>query len=157
MDQAPIQSVDVHEDLDNTLIILRNKLKAGIAVRREFAENLPCIEACGGELNQAWTNIIDNAIDAMEGQGELVLRTREEAPWVVVEVEDNGPGIPEEIQAMIFDPFFTTKSPGAGTGLGLNISHSIIVQKHQGQIAVSSRPGKTVFTIQLPVHRDESL
>ena len=152
MDQAPIQSVDVHEDLDNTLIILRNKLKVGIDVRREYAQDLPCIEAYGGELNQVWTNIIDNAIAAMEGQGQLVLRTREEAPWVVVEIEDNGPGIPEEIHSKIFDPFFTTKPPGSGTGLGLNISHNIIVQKHQGQIAVSSQPGKTCFAVRLPVN-----
>ena len=150
MDQAPIKSVNVHEGLDNTLIILQSKLKAGITVLREYAQNLPDLEAYASELNQVWTNIIDNAIDAMEGQGSLILRTRKEDPWVVVEIEDNGPGISEDIQSKIFDPFFTTKPPGAGTGLGLNISHNIIVQKHQGQITVSSRPGKTCFAVRLP-------
>jgi signal transduction histidine kinase len=151
MDQAPIQSVDVHEGLDNTLIILQNKLKTGITVRREYAETLPSIQAYGSELNQVWTNIIDNAIDAMAGKGTLVLRTRMENPWVVVEVEDNGPGIPEEILTKVFDPFFTTKPPGEGTGLGLNISRNLIVQKHGGQVAVTSEPGKTCFAIRLPV------
>jgi PAS domain S-box-containing protein len=151
MDQAPIQSVDVHEGLDNTLIILQNKLKAGIAVRREYADDLPPIQAYASELNQVWTNIIDNAIDAMAGEGTIVLRTRLENPWVVVEVEDNGPGIPEEIQTKIFDPFFTTKPPGEGTGLGLNITRNLVVQKHEGQVAVSSEPGRTCFTIRLPI------
>jgi PAS domain S-box-containing protein len=152
MDQAPIQSVDVHEGLDNTLIILKNKLKAGITVRRRYAKNLPAIQAYGSELNQVWTNIIDNAIDAMAGQGTLVLRTRKEDPWIVVEIEDNGPGIPRANQTKVFDPFFTTKSPGEGAGLGLNISRNLIVQKHQGQITVSSEPGKTCFTVRLPIH-----
>jgi PAS domain S-box-containing protein len=156
MDQAPIQSVDVHEGLDNTLIILKNKLKAGITVRREYAKDLPAIQAYGSELNQVWTNIIDNAIDAMAGRGTLVLRTRKEGPWIVVEIEDNGPGIPEENQTNVFDPFFTTKSPGEGTGLGLNISRNLIVQKHQGQISVSSEPGKTCFTVRLPLHFNPS-
>jgi PAS domain S-box-containing protein len=151
MDQAPVQTVDVHEGLDNTLIILKNKLKAGITIRREYATNLPAVQAYGSELNQVWTNIIDNAIDAMEGQGILVLRTRKEEPWIVVEIEDNGPGIPEENQSKVFDPFFTTKPPGEGTGLGLNISHNLIVQKHQGQMTVSSKPGKTCFTVRLPI------
>lgn len=149
LDQAPVQSVDVHEGLDNTLVMLRNKLKAGITVHRQYAENLPNIQAYGSELNQVWTNIIDNAIDAMQGRGELTLRTRQEEQWVVVEIEDNGPGIPEAVQAKIFDPFFTTKGPGKGTGLGLNISHNIIVQKHKGKIAVRSQPGKTCFEIRL--------
>jgi PAS domain S-box-containing protein len=151
MDQAPIKSVDVHEGLDNTLIILHNKLKGGITVRRDYATDLPSIQAYGSELNQVWTNIIDNAIDAMDGSGELVLRTRMENGWVVVEIEDNGRGIPKEIQTKIFDPFFTTKSPGEGTGLGLNISRNIVVQKHQGQVSVSSQPGKTCFAVRLPI------
>lgn len=152
MDQAPLQSVNVHEGLDNTLIILKNKLKKGISVHREYAVNLPDISAFGGELNQVWTNIIDNAIDAMEGRGVLLLRTRRENPWVVVEIEDNGPGIPSEIQSKVFDPFFTTKAPGEGTGLGLNISRNLVVQKHKGQIFVTSEPGKTRFTVRLPLH-----
>jgi signal transduction histidine kinase len=151
MDQAPVQSVDVHEGLDNTLVMLRNKLKVGIDVHRQYAENLPRIQAFGSELNQVWTNIIDNAVDAMQGRGELTLRTRQEEQWVVVEIEDNGPGIPQAVQAKIFDPFFTTKAPGKGTGLGLNISHNIIVQKHKGKIAVRTQPGKTCFEIRLPI------
>jgi PAS domain S-box-containing protein len=151
MDQAPVQSVDVHEGLNNTLIILHNKMKGGITVQREYAEELPRIQAYGSELNQVWTNIIDNAIDAMDGQGMLVIRTRREDPWVVIEIEDNGPGIPAEIQTKIFDPFFTTKSPGEGTGLGLNISHNIIAQKHQGQVSVVSKPGKTCFAVRIPI------
>jgi signal transduction histidine kinase len=151
MDKAPIQSVDVHEGLDNTLIILKNKLKTGITVHREYAKDLPAINAYGSELNQVWTNIIDNAVDAMAGQGTLTLRTRREVPWIVVEIEDNGVGIAEEIQNKVFDPFFTTKAPGEGTGLGLNISRNIIVQKHQGRITVTSQPGKTRFTVRLPI------
>jgi len=151
MDQAPIQSVDVREGLDNTLIILHNKLKKGVTVRREYAEDLPVIQAYASELNQVWTNIIDNAIDAMGGEGTLIVRTRKEVPWIVVEIEDDGPGIPKEIQSKIFDPFFTTKSPGEGTGLGLNISRNLIVQKHHGQITVTSEPGRTCFSVRLPM------
>jgi len=150
MDQAPVQNVDIHEGLDNTLIILHNKLKKGITVHRDYAEDLPTIQANGGELNQVWTNIIDNAIDAMKGKGTLLLRTRKENLWVVVEIEDNGPGIPEVIQDKIFDPFFTTKSPGDGTGLGLNISRNLIVKKLHGEISVSSEEGKTCFIVRLP-------
>jgi signal transduction histidine kinase len=152
MDQAPVQAVDVHEGLNNTLVMLRSRLKAGINVRREYADDLPRIEAYGSELNQVWTNIIDNAITAMEGQGEIILRTRRDGQWVVVEIEDNGPGIPEAIQSKVFDPFFTTKPPGEGTGLGLNISHNIVVQKHQGKITVHSQPGQTCFQVRLPIN-----
>jgi PAS domain S-box-containing protein len=151
MDQAPVQSVDVREGLDNTLIILHNKLKTGVEVRRQYAEDLPVIEAYASELNQVWTNIIDNAIDAMGGEGELIVRARQEDIWVVVEIEDNGPGIPAENLSKIFDPFFTTKATGQGTGLGLSISRNLIVQKHQGQINVASKPGSTCFSIRLPL------
>jgi PAS domain S-box-containing protein len=151
MDQAPVQSVDVREGLNNTLIILHNKLKQGVTVIREYADDLPVIEAYASELNQVWTNIIDNAIDAMEGEGYLIVRARREDPWVVVEIEDDGPGIPEESQSKIFDPFFTTKGPGKGTGLGLNISRNLVVQKHQGQISVKSVPGSTCFSVRLPI------
>jgi signal transduction histidine kinase len=150
LDQAPTLSVDIHEGLDNTLVILRSKLKPGIIVHREYAKDLPTIQAYGSELNQVWTNLIDNAIDAMNGQGEITLRTYFDDQWVFVEVEDQGHGIPDRILPHIFDPFFTTKPVGQGTGLGLNISHNIIVQKHKGQIEAHSRPGKTVFTIRLP-------
>lgn len=157
MDQAPIQTIDVHEGLDNTLIILQNKLKSGITVQREYAANLPAIQAYGSEINQVWTNLIDNAIDAMNGKGTLIIRTRIEGPCVAVEIEDNGPGMSEEVQSKVFDPFFTTKPPGEGTGLGLNISRNIVVQKHDGHIAVSSEPGKTLFAVLLPVefHRSD--
>ena len=154
MDQAPVQSVDVREGLDNTLIILHNKLKSGVTVVREYAEDLPVIQAYASELNQVWTNIIDNAIDAMDGEGTLVVRACWEDPWVVVEIEDDGPGIPEEIQSKIFDPFFTTKGPGEGTGLGLNISRNLIVQKHLGEILVKSKPGLTCFSVRLPINFD---
>ena len=151
MDQAPVQSVDVRKELDNTLIILHNKLKSGVTVVREYAKDLPFIEAYASELNQVWTNIIDNAIDAMAGEGKLIVRTYQEDPWLVVEIEDDGPGIPDEIQSKIFDPFFTTKGPGDGTGLGLNISRNLIVQKHGGQISVLSKPGSTCFSVRLPM------
>jgi PAS domain S-box-containing protein len=152
MDQAPVQSVDVRKGLDNTLIILHNKLKKGVTVVKEYAEDLPVIQAYASELNQVWTNIIDNAIDAMAGEGRLIIRARWEDPWIVVEIEDDGPGIPEENQSKIFDPFFTTKGPGEGTGLGLNISRNLIVQKHQGQLLVKSKPGSTCFAVRLPIH-----
>jgi signal transduction histidine kinase len=151
MDQAPVQSVDLREGLDNTLIILHNKLKRGISVEKDYADDLPLIQAFASELNQVWTNILDNAIDAMGGAGKLIVRTRREDPWVVVEIEDNGPGIPEEHQSKIFDPFFTTKEAGQGTGLGLNISRNLVVQKHQGQITVKSEPGSTCFSVRLPI------
>jgi PAS domain S-box-containing protein len=151
MDRAPVQSVDVREGLDNTLIILHNKLKRGVTVLREYADDLPVIQAYASELNQVWTNIIDNAIDAMGGKGKLIVRARREDQWVVVEIEDDGPGIPKDIQTKIFDPFFTTKGPGDGTGLGLNISRNLIVKKHQGQISVMSSPGGTCFAVRLPI------
>jgi signal transduction histidine kinase len=151
LDQAPIQEVDIRESLENTLVILRLKIKAGISITRDYADDVPRIEAYGSELNQVWTNIIDNAINAMRGQGELVLRTYTEDGDVAVEIIDNGPGIPLEVQPRIFEPFFTTKAPGAGTGLGLHIAYNIIVHKHHGQIQVASKPGETRFRVVLPV------
>jgi signal transduction histidine kinase len=151
LDQAPIQTVDIHDGLDSTLVILRSKLKQGITVLREYDEGLPHIQARGSELNQVWTNLIDNAIGAVNGGGKITLRTRSDDRWVVVEIEDNGVGIPEENLPNLFDPFFTTKPPGEGTGLGLNISHNIIVQRHQGRIDVTSQPGKTRFEVRLPL------
>ena len=156
LDQAPIQSVEVHEGLEDTLVMLHSKIKDGISVHREYSKDLPHIQAYGSELNQVWTNIIDNAISVMEGQGEIILRTSQEGQWVVVEIVDNGPGIPEEIQSKIFDPFFTTKPPGEGAGLGLNISHNIVVQKHKGKITVNSQPGKTYFEVKLPINFETS-
>lgn len=155
LDQAPVQAIDVHEGLDNTLVLLRSKLKQGIQVHREYDHAIPRIEAYGSELNQVWTNIIDNAIDAMDGHGVLTLRTVADGECIVVEIEDNGPGIPPEIVAKIFDPFFTTKAVGKGTGLGLNITYNIVAQKHRGDIKVISEPGKTVFRVILPRSQSE--
>jgi len=151
MDQAPVQNVDIHEGLDNTLVMLQSRLKNGVVVTRDYDTSLPHIEAYGSELNQVWTNIIDNAVDAMDGKGELTIKTYQDGHWLVVEISDNGPGIPQEVQAQIFDPFFTTKPPGSGTGMGLNISHNIITQKHEGKIAVYSENGRTCFQIKLPI------
>ena len=151
LDQAPLLEVDVHEGLENTLVIMQHKLKKGVTVRRDYAHDLPRIEAYASELNQVWTNIIDNALDAMSGKGELKIKTYQKDHHVVVEITDNGPGIPEEIQSRIFEPFFTTKAPGQGTGLGLHISHDIIANRHHGQLTVQSKPGETRFRAVLPV------
>lgn len=150
LDQAPLQEVDIHESLENTLVILRHKTKEGVKIIRQFAANLPRIEAYGSELNQVWTNILDNALDALEGTGEITLRTYAKPPFVFIEIQDNGPGIPTNIQKRIFEPFFTTKPPGVGTGLGLNISYTII-HKHYGEIRVTSKPGETCFQVKLPI------
>ena len=151
LDLAPLLEVDVHEGLENTLVIMQHKLKQGVTVKREYAPNLPRIEAYASELNQVWTNIIDNAVDAMNGIGVIVLRTYVEDHHVVVEIIDNGPGIPENILMRIYEPFFTTKPPGKGSGLGLHISHDIVTNKHGGQIAVVSRPGQTKFIVTLSI------
>jgi len=151
LDQAPLLEVDVHEGLENTIVILQHKLKQGVTVKRDYSPNLPRIEAYASELNQVWTNIIDNAIDAMNGRGEICLRTYAEDNHVIVEITDNGPGIPETIRSRIFEPFFTTKSPGKGTGLGLHISHDIVANRHHGQLLVQSQPGETKFKVMLPV------
>jgi len=151
MDQGPVQFLDLHEGLDNTLAMLGSKLTDGIVVRREYAEDLPHVQAYGSELNQVWTNLIDNAIDALGGRGEIRLRTCSEGKLVVVEIADNGPGIPEEIQPHIFEPFYTTKPVGQGAGLGLNISHNIVSKQHYGEITVQSRPGETRFIVKVPL------
>ncbi len=151
LDQAPLLEVDVHDGLENTLVIMQHKLKRGVNIKRDYSQNLPRIEAYASELNQVWTNIIDNAVDAMNGKGEITLKTYAEDDHVVVEIQDNGPGIPEEIQSRIFDPFFTTKPPGKGTGLGLHISHDIVANRHQGQLLLESTPGKTTFKVILPL------
>jgi signal transduction histidine kinase len=150
LDQAPLLEVDVQEGLENTLVILQHKLKK-VTVKREYAPDLPHIEAYASELNQVWTNIIDNAIDAMNGRGEICLRTYVQEKYVVVEIIDNGPGIPENIRLRIFEPFFTTKAPGKGTGLGLHISHDIVANRHHGLLLVESKPGETKFKVMLPL------
>ena len=153
--QAPVQAVDVHEGLDSTLVIMRNKLKVGIDVVRDYCADLPPVAAYGSELNQVWTNLIDNAADAIYSQdvpkGTVTIRTRRDGTQVVVELEDDGPGISEDIQPHLFDPFFTTKEPGKGTGLGLSTTYSIVTEKHHGTITVESRPGRTLFTVRLPL------
>jgi signal transduction histidine kinase len=150
LDQAPVQMVNVHEGLDSTLVILRSKLKGNVSVRREYDPDLPMVQASGGELNQVWTNLLDNAIDAVGEEGAITIRTSHDDRWVTVEIEDNGEGIPESVMPHIFDPFFTTKEPGKGTGMGLNISHNIIVQQHNGRLEVDSSPGRTLFQIRIP-------
>lgn len=156
LDQAPLQEVDVHSGLENTLTILRNKWKQGITINRNYSRDLPKIEAYASELNQVWTNLIDNAIDAMNGEGELTLCTYGEPDHLCVEVCDNGPGIPREVMPRLFDAFFTTKPVGKGTGLGLHISYNIIVLKHHGRITVESKPGYTCFKVALPFYQSKS-
>ena len=150
LDQAPVQNVDITDGLESTLVLLGSQLKEGITVRRQDAGHLPRIQAHGSELNQVWTNIIGNAVDAMGAQGTLTIRTAARDGSVLVEIEDDGPGMAPEVAARVFDPFFTTKPPGQGTGLGLNISHNIVVQEHHGRIAVDSKPGRTTFRVLLP-------
>jgi signal transduction histidine kinase len=153
MDQAPEQEIDVHDGLENTLIMLHHRLKYGISVVRQYDRSIPRICAHGSELNQVWTNLIDNAIDAMAGSGELIVRTKAEFGRVLVEIRDSGTGIPEEIRDHIFEPFFTTKPVGEGTGLGLDTVYRI-VQKHRGEVRVDSVPGRTSFQIRLPFAAD---
>ena len=150
MDQGSQQELDIHEGLDNTLLILHHRLKHGVQVIREYDRSLPRICAYGSELNQVWTNLIDNAIDAMGGKGELRIRTSLVGDYVQVQVVDNGPGIPAEVKAHLFEPFFTTKGVGDGTGLGLDTVNRI-VRQHRGQVHVESRPGETKFQVSLPI------
>jgi signal transduction histidine kinase len=150
MDQAPVQDVDLTKGLENTLTIFAHKLKKGVTIERDYHLTPLLVNSYGSELNQVWTNIIDNAIDAMHGQGELRIRTFPEGDCVVVEIGDSGPGIPPEIQSRIFEPFFTTKGVGEGTGLGLDTTLRI-VRKHRGSINVTSSPGDTRFQVRLPV------
>jgi signal transduction histidine kinase len=150
MDQSPIQEVDLKEDLENTLKIFGHRLKTGVTVVREYDPDLPRICAYGGELNQVWTNLIDNAIDVMDGKGELRIRAFRELDNAIVEIGDNGPGVPPEIRSRIFEPFFTTKKVGAGTGLGLDTAMRI-VRKHHGTMDLKSKPGDTRFRVRLPI------
>ncbi|MBV9303695.1 MAG: cyclic nucleotide-binding domain-containing protein [Acidobacteriaceae bacterium] len=150
MDQMPEQEVDIHSGLENTLLMLRHQLKNGIEVVREYDRALPTVCARGSELNQVWTNLISNAAEAMKGKGKLRIRTSREGNWAVVEVEDNGPGIPQEIQSRIFEPFFTTKPIGEGTGLGLDAVYRITTA-HRGNVSFESRPGETRFVVRIPL------
>jgi signal transduction histidine kinase len=152
MDQAPVQNVDIVKSLETTLTILNHKLKRGVAVKRDYQRIPLMVDSFGSELNQVWTNIIDNDIDAMGGQGELRVRTYRDDNCVVVEIGDNGPGIPPEVVPHIFEPFFTTKGVGQGTGLGLDTVQRI-VKKHAGNIQVKSKPGDTCFQVWLPLSK----
>ncbi|WP_406278964.1 ATP-binding protein [Embleya sp. NBC_00896] len=149
MDRAPYQETDLRKGLDSTVAMLAGPLR-DIRIERDYAADLPRIQAYPAELNQVWTNLIDNAADAMAGEGTLTLRASSDPVSVVIEIEDTGPGIPRDIQDRIFEPFFTTKTLGEGTGLGLDISYRIIVQRHAGSVAVFSEPGRTTFRITLP-------
>jgi signal transduction histidine kinase len=150
MDQMSQQEVDIHQGLENTLLILRNRLKQGISIARDYDRTLPKVCAHPGELNQVWTNLVDNAIDAMSGKGELRIRTARELDKVLVEIGDSGPGIPPEIQKRIFEPFFTTKGVGEGLGLGLDTVYRI-VRNHHGDVRFDSRPADTRFQVRLPL------
>ncbi len=154
MDQAPVQEVDLHEGIESTLTILAHKLR-DVTVARDYDRSLPRIVAHGSELNQVWTNLLDNAVDALAAtpsrERRISIRTAQEEDGVVVEIADNGSGIPPEIQGRIFEPFFTTKGVGEGTGLGLDTSYRIVVRQHRGDIRVTSRPGDTRFRVWLPL------
>src|SRR5918997_1158761 len=155
MDKASSKEVDVAAGLDSTLVMLGHKLKKGdVRVVREYEEGLPPVCGHAGELNQVWTNLLDNAIDAVGGHGTIVVRARRENGRVLVEVSDDGPGIPEEVRGRMFEPFFTTKDVGKGTGLGLDISRRVVVDDHGGDIRVDSRPGDTRFEVRLPIAPD---
>ena len=150
--KASSKEVDVREGLDGTLLMLGHKLKKGdVEVRRDYDEDLPKICAHGSELNGVWTNLIDNAIDAVDGRGRVGIRTAREGDRVLVEISDDGPGIPEGVGDRIFEPFFTTKDVGKGTGIGLDISRRVVVEQHGGDIRFTSEPGDTRFQVRLPI------
>jgi len=150
LDRASVQRTDVTEGLQSTVTVMAHRL-TGITVTREFAADLPEIEAIPGELNQVWTNLIDNAVDAMDGSGTLRLSVTATERDVVVEIGDTGPGVPDDVIGHVFEPFFTTKDVGRGTGLGLDISRRIVVDRHAGDISVERRAGETVFSVRLPI------
>ena len=151
MDRAPFQTVDVHELLDSTLLMLGRKIGDKITVVKEYDRSLLSVSAYAVELNQVWTNLIDNAVAAMEGEGTLTIRTDRDDGWAVISICDDGPGVPEDIRARIFEPFFTTKPVGEGTGLGLDISWRIVINKHHGDLSLESVPGDTRFIVRLPL------
>jgi signal transduction histidine kinase len=151
MDQAPIQEIDIPKGLENTLSMLQSRLR-DVEIVREYEDNLPCISAYGSELNQVWMALIENALDAVEDHGQIALKAKVSGDLLLVEVWDNGPGIPEELQDRIFEPFFTTKQPGRGLGLGLDMV-TRIVRKHRGYVRVQSAPGATCFQVRLPLQQ----
>ena len=151
LDRASMQHLEVTEGLESTLVMLGHKLRHGVTVVRDYGADVPRIDAYAGELNQVWTNLIDNAVDAMEGTGTLRLTTRADGDRVVVEIGDTGPGMPPQVAARAFEPFYTTKDVGKGTGLGLDIARRIVVDRHGGTIAIDPGPGETVLRVTLPV------
>jgi signal transduction histidine kinase len=151
MDRTPHQQTDLHAGLDATLVMLGAKIPPGVTVVKEYDRSLPAVPAYAGELNQVWTNLIVNALDAMGGEGRLTLRTVLDGECARVEVVDTGPGIPDELRSRVFEPFFTTKPVGQGTGLGLDVSYRIVVKRHGGDLRVTSRPGDTRFQVLLPL------
>ena len=150
LDRASVQTIDVSKGLEDTLVMLRHKIGDGVVLKREYGADVPEIEAVPAELNQVWTNLITNAIDAIDGRGTIRISTRAEPEFVVVEIADDGPGMPPDVQARAFEPFFTTKDVGKGTGLGLDISRRIIADRHHGQIVIASEPGNTVVSVRVP-------
>jgi signal transduction histidine kinase len=151
MDRAPVQNADIHKGIEDTVTILNHKLKKGIEIVREYDLDIPPMEINGSELNQVWTNLIDNAADAMGESGRLTLRTRLAGESVEVDIQDDGPGIPKESESKIFDPFYTTKEVGSGTGLGLDVVRRVIQERNSGEVSVKTRPGETIFTIRIPL------
>jgi signal transduction histidine kinase len=154
MDRGGLVEVDLHEGLETTLTVLGHKLKhTSIKIKRDYDRGLPRVTVRGSELNQVWTNLLDNAIDAVGGEGTIAIATRRDGDCAVVEVSDDGVGIPAEVRERIFDPFFTTKDVGFGTGLGLATARRIVVDRHDGSLTVESRPGCTTFSVRLPLEQ----
>jgi signal transduction histidine kinase len=156
MDRGSIQHIDVTDGLESTLLMLGHKLRGGVEVARRYGVDVPPIEAYAGELNQVWTNLMDNAVDAMEGAGTLQITTRPDGDHVVVEITDTGHGMPPQVADRAFEAFYTTKDVGKGTGLGLDIARRIVVERHGGTISIDSRPGETVLRVRLPVRPPDS-
>jgi signal transduction histidine kinase len=151
LDRAPHQSVDLHEGLKATLVMLAGKKPEGVRIVKDFDRTLPHVPAYAAELNQVWTNLIENAIDAVDGDGTITIRTALDGDYALVEVIDTGPGVPEELRRRVFEPFFTTKGVGQGTGLGLDVSWRVVVKRHGGDLRVVSEPGDTHFQVRLPL------
>jgi signal transduction histidine kinase len=151
MDRSPHQSANLHELIDSTLVMLARKIPSGVQVVKSYDDSLPSVPAYAAELNQVWTNLIDNALEAMGPAGTLTITTRLEDEFATVKVNDTGPGIPADVIDRIFEPFFTTKPIGHGTGLGLDIAWRIVVNKHRGYLKVMSEPGSTTFIVKLPL------
>ena len=151
MDQDTVQNIDVHQGIDDTITIFGENLSEGVELVREYDRELPRVEVRGSELNQVWTNLLDNAIDALDGNGTITIRTYREGDYLAVAFSDDGKGVPEDIQSKIFDPFFTTKDVGEGAGLGLDVARRVVVDRCNGQMGFSSQPGETVFWVHLPI------